>query len=426
MKPLAFLLAAALAMAAAPAERYASQVEPQMASLTALYKDLHEHPEVSNQEERTAGVIAGELRSAGYTVATGIGNHGVVGILRNGAGRTILVRTELDALPVEEKTGLPYASKNAGVMHACGHDLHMACFVGAARTLAQLKERWHGTLMFVGQPAEERVGGAHGMLVDGLYERFGKPDLAIALHDTPDIAAGQVGVTAGPLLASADTVDVVMRGIGGHGAHPEATKDPIVAAAQFVLALQTIVSRQNPPQEPALITVGSIHGGTAPNIIPDEVKLALTVRTFNEDVRKYILSAIERTARGVAMAAGIPEDRAPIVKVSEDGVPVTFNDPALAGRVKASLIAALGPQNVVDAKPEMVSEDFGLFGLPGRQIPICMFRLGATGPERLRESRDTRTPLPSLHSSRFAPVLEPALRTGVTAMTAVLVDLMSQ
>jgi hippurate hydrolase len=342
----------------------------------------------------------------------------------------------MDALPVEEKTGLPYASAihvkddggaTVGVMHACGHDLHMACFLGTARTLAHIKDRWHGTLMLIGQPAEERVGGARAMLDDRLYERFGRPDYCIAQHDNPEIAAGQVAVVAGPVLSSSTAVDVIIRGVGGHGARPEATKDPIVAAAQFVLALQTIVSRQTAPQDPAVVTVGSIHGGTKHNIIPDEVTLQISTRAFSDEVRRNTLAAIERTARGVALAAGIPEDRAPIVKVDEaEAVPVTYNDPALAARLKQSLRAALASENVLDGKAAMASEDFGLFGLQGRQIPCFMLWLGAADPEKLKESRRTGKPLPSLHSSLFAPLPEPAIRTGVIAMTSAVLELMSK
>ena len=281
--------------------------------------------------------------------------------------------------------------------------------------------------MLIGQPSEERVSGAHAMLADSLYERFGRPDYCIAQHDTPEIAAGQVGVVAGPILSAANTVDVIIRGVGGHGARPEATKDPVVMAAQFVLALQTIVSRQTAPQDPAVVTVGSIHGGNRPNIIPDEVKLQISTRAFSEEVRRNTLAAIERTARGVAMAAGVPEDRAPIVQVNQsESVPVTYNDPALAKRLTESLRVALGSQNVLDGKAAMVSEDFGLFGLEGRRIPCFMLWLGAADRDKLRESLRNGHALPSLHSSLFAPLPEPAIRTGVIAMTSAVLDLMAR
>jgi hippurate hydrolase len=426
-----------------PADELGALADAQLPALFTIYKDLHSHPEISQHEERTAALLAEELRKAGYTVADHIGKYpggrtafGVVAILKNGAGPTVLVRTEMDALPVEEKTGLPYAStvhtkddagQTVGAMHACGHDLHMTAFLGAARALAGMQARWHGTLMLIGQPAEERVTGASAMLADRLYQRFGRPDYCIAQHDTPEIAAGQVGVLAGPILSGASTVDVIIRGVGGHGARPEATKDPVVMAAQFILALQTIVSRQTAPQDPAVVTVGSIHGGTRPNIIPDEVKLQISTRAFSEDVRRNILAAIERTARGVALAAGVPEDRAPVVQVDQaESVPVTYNDPALAARLKNSLRAALGSQNVLDGKAAMASEDFGLFGLEGRPIPCFLLWLGAADSGKLKESARTGHLLPSLHSSLFAPLPEPAIRTGVIAMTAAVLDLMAK
>jgi len=406
--------------------------DAQLPDLLSIYQDLHRHPELSYQEARTSALLAGQLRKAGYSVTEHIGKrteggvvYGVLGILKNGAGPTVLVRTEMDALPVEEKTGLPYASESAGVMHACGHDLHMTCFLGTARLLARLKDRWHGTVMLVGQPAEERGEGASAMLAGGLYERFGKPDYVIAEHDNPEVEVGKVAVVSGPVLAAVSSVDVTIRGMGGHGARPEATKDPIVAAAQFVMALQTIVSRQTAPQDPAVVTVGSIHGGTKHNIIPDEVKLQLTTRAFKEDVMQNILADIERTARGVALAAGFPEDRAPIVTVSERD-PATYNDPTLAGRLRKALGSALGAGNVIDGQPVMASEDFGLFGLPGRQLPVFMLWLGASDPGKLQESLRIGKPLPSLHSSLFCPVPEPAIRTGVISMTASVLDLLSQ
>jgi hippurate hydrolase len=293
--------------------------------------------------------------------------------------------------------------------------------------LAGLKDRWSGTLILIGQPAEEGSGGAEAMLRDGLYARFGKPDYAIALHDDPYVEAGKVSVLAGPLLASSTSVDVVIRGMGGHGARPEMTKDPIVMAAEFVLALQTIVSRQLSPLDPGVVTVGSIHGGARQNVIPDDVTLQLSTRAFSDEARKTILAAIDRTARGIALAAGVPDDRAPIVKVREaEAVQVTYNDPKLAARLRPAFAAALGEGHVIDGKPEMVSEDFGLFGLEGRQIPTFMFRLGAADPKRLEESRKTGKPLPALHSSLFYPEMEPSIRTGVIATTAAALELLKK
>ena len=432
MKTLGLLCLAAVAPAlAAPADDLRSQADRELPSLLAAYKDLHAHPELSQHEERTSAFLTAELRRAGYTVTDHIGKYpdgtaafGIAAVLKNGAGPVVLVRTEMDALPVEEKTGLAFASQNAGVMHACGHDLHMASFLGTARLLAKLKDRWSGTLLLIGQPAEETAGGARAMLADDLYSRLATPDFAIALHDEPSIEAGKVGVVSGPLAASSTSVDVVIRGVGGHGARPELTKDPIVAAAQFILAIQTIVSRQVPPQEPAVVTVGSIHGGSKHNIIPDQVALQLTTRSYSDEVRRTILAAIEREARGMALAAGVPDNLAPIVKVSAtDTTPVTYNDPKLAARLRSAFVAALGEGNVVDHKPLMTSEDFGRFGLEGRQIPAFMFLLGASEPAKLAESLRTGKPLPSLHSSQFYPEVEPALRTGIVSTTAAVLEL---
>lgn len=385
------------------ADDIATHVQQQIPSLVSAYKVFHQHPELSGHEEQTAALLAAELRKAGYTVTEHVGKYpdgrpaaGIVAVMKNGSGPTLLVRTELDALPVEEKTGLPFASQvrarndagqEVGVMHACGHDLHMTSFLGTARVLAQSKDRWSGTLMLVGQPAEETTGGAKAMLADNIYERFGRPDFAIALHDDAGIDSGKIGVMPGPILASATSVDVVIRGVGGHGARPEMTKDPVVMAAEFVLALQTIVSRQISPLDPAVVTVGSIHGGSKHNVISDEVTLQLSTRAFSEKARQTILTGIERTARGIALAGGVPEDRMPIVKVKQsEVVPVTYNDPKLAARLKSAFVAALGESNVLEGRPEMVSEDFGFFGLDNRAIPILMFRLGATDTARLQES----------------------------------------
>ena len=417
MKPPALLLFAATApwLAAQPVDLPALAAK-EVPSLTAFYQELHAHPELSRQEEHTSARLADELRKTGFTVTEHLGKYpdgrpgfGIVALMKNGPGPTVLVRTELDALPIEEKTGLPFAShvrahnatgQDVGVMHACGHDLHMSSFLGTARVLAGLKDRWSGTLMMVGQPAEETVEGARSLLADGLYTRFPKPDFAIALHDEPSVVAGKVALRPGPIYASATTLDVTIRGIGGHGARPEATKDPVVMAAEYVLALQTIVSRQNPPLDPAVVTVGSIHGGSKNNIIPDEVVLQLTVRAFNEDVRKKMLASIERMARGVALVGDVPDDRMPIVKIyPNESVPETYNDPKLAARLKQDFVAALGAANVIDDDPIMVSEDFGLFSLDGHQIPSLQFQLGAAFPEKLQEASRTGKPVPTLHSS---------------------------
>jgi hippurate hydrolase len=418
-----------------------AMIDRDIASWLTTYRNLHLAPELSHREEKTSAFVAGELRKLGFTVTEHIGKYenaqwsgyGVVGVLRNGPGPTVLVRTELDALPVAEKTGLAYASQiktknDAGlevsVMHACGHDIHMTSFLGTAKMLSELKSRWSGTLIMLGQPAEETGDGANAMLRDNLYANFPKPDFAIALHDKPELETGKVGYTPGYAMASATSIDVKIRGVGGHGSAPEATKDPIVVAAQVVMALQTIVSRENSPLEPAVVTVGSIHGGTRYNIIPDEVNLQLTVRTYKEEVRKHILASIERIVKGVAMTAGIPEDRAPEVKVSE-GTGSTYNDPQLIERLVVTFKQALGDENVVKVPPIMASEDFGYFSMD-HTIPTTIFWLGASDPAKVKASRESGVALPGLHSALFAPVPEPTLRTGVKAMTSAVLDLMKK
>ena len=418
-------------------------IDRDIASLVTTYKALHAAPELSHYEQKTASFFAAQLRAMGYTVTERVGKYenpewtgyGVVAVLKNGAGPTVLLRTELDALPVDEKTGLPYASKvkmkndtgqEVSVMHACGHDVHITSMLGTAKMLSEMKDQWHGTLVILGQPAEEVIDGARSILRDGLYERFPKPDYVIALHDSADLEAGKVGYTPGFAMASSTSVDIKIRGLGGHGARPEATKDPIVVAAQVILALQTIVSREDWPLDPVVVTVGSIHGGTKHNIIPDEVDLQLTVRAYKETVRKRVLASIERITKGIAMAAGIPEDRAPIVKFSETQVTsATYNDPQLTERLAATFVKALGQENVVKLEPVMMSEDFGYLSLE-QKIPAVQFTLGAVDPAKVKQNKETGTPLPSLHSALFAPLPEPALRTGVKAMTSAVLDLMKK
>jgi len=416
----------------------AASVERQLPALTETYKHLHRNPELSHHEEKTSALLAGELRKLGYTVTERVGKYpdgsqayGVVAILQNGTGPHVLVRTEMDALPVEEKTGLDYAStvrstnaqgQDVGVMHACGHDIHMTVLLGVGREMAERKAKWHGTLMLIGQPSEETIDGSKAMLADGLYERFGRPDFVLSEHDSNDVAAGSISIKGGPLLASSTGIYVTMRGVGGHGSRPEAGKDPIVLAAEFVLVAQTIVSRQIDPQQPAVLTVGTIHGGTKNNIIPDEVQLGISLRTYSPAVRDAIVADIRRTAKGLAESYGIPEDRMPAVTLGES-TPETYNDPALAERLRASATAALGKQRVEEAKAVMGSEDVGLFTLEGK-IPGVMYWLGAADAGKLANSRNTGVPLPSLHSALFAPVYAPAIETGVTAMTAMVLDLL--
>jgi len=418
-----------------------AMIDRDIASWLSTYRALHAAPELSHREEKTSAFVAGELRKLGFTVTERIGKfqnaqwvgYGLAAVMKNGPGPTVLVRTELDALPVEEKTGVPYSSQvktknDAGVevsvMHACGHDMHMTSFLGTARMLTELKNRWSGTLVLLGQPAEETGDGAQAMLRDDLYTRIPRPDFAVALHDKPELETGKVGYTPGYAMASATSIDIKIRGIGGHGSMPEATKDPVVVAAQVVMALQTIVSRENSPLDPAVVTVGSIHGGTRYNIIPDEVNLQLTVRTYKEEVRRRVLAAIERIVKGVAASAGIPEDRAPIVKIAE-GTGSMYNEPQLVDRLVPVFKQALGEENVVKVAPIMASEDFGYFSLD-QKIPTVMFWLGASDPMKLKQSRETGVALPGLHSALFAPVPEPTLRTGVKAMTSAVMELMKK
>jgi len=412
--------------------------ERQLPALTETYKHLHENPELSGHEVQTAAFVAGELRKLGYTVTEHVGKYedgtqaeGVVAVLENGKGPRVMLRTELDALPVEEKTGLDYASQvkttnaqgqTVSVMHACGHDLHMTVMLGVARELVERKAEWHGTVMVIGQPAEEIIAGAKAMLADHLYERFGRPDFVLSEHDSNDVAAGTIAVKGGPLLASATSIVVTVRGIGGHGSRPQAGKDPIVLAAEFVLVAQTIVSRQIDAQDPAVLTVGTIHGGTKNNIIPDEVTMGLTLRTYSMDVRDQIVAAIKRELNGLAEGYGIPADRMPTVTIMES-TPPTLNDAALAERMRVSAAEALGKERVEQAVAVMGSEDVGLFTLDGK-IPGAMYWLGAADAAKLAESRKTGVPLPSLHSALFAPVYAPAIKTGVAAMTAMAMDLL--
>jgi hippurate hydrolase len=417
-------------------------VDRELDSLVHIYEGIHAAPELSHHEQNTSSMLASQLRASGYAVTDHVGKYpsgrwqgyGIVAVLRNGTGPTVLVRADMDALPVEEQTGLPYASRvrasddsgnEVPVSHACGHDIHVTVLIGTARMLAAMKDRWHGTLVLVGQPSEEKGDGARAMLADGLYTRFPRPDLAVALHDFGELQAGTVGYTSGYMLAGATSVDVTLRGRGGHGAYPQSTKDPIVMAAEFVLAAQTIVSREITPTDPAVVSVGSIHGGTKYNVIPDEVKLQLTTRTYKPEVRQHILDSLSRIAKGIAEENGISGDRAPTVAVNETewAAPV-YNDPVLTERVVTALKSTLGPSNVIPLERVMGSEDFGAYGLDNHQIPTVFFRLGAIDAKRIAASKATGVPLPSLHSSLFWPAPEATIRTGVTAMTSVVLSLM--
>ena len=416
-------------------------VASEVPSCLAIYKDVHSHPELSGHEQRTSALVAKELRAAGCEVTENFGKYdkpnlkcyGVIGLMKNGKGPLVMVRTDLDALPVEEETGLPYASKvttkddegnEVHVMHACGHDVHIAAFIATARALQRLKDRWHGTVMFVAQPSEEKGSGARALLRAGLYNRFGKPDFALGFHDSAQMQTGHIGVTEGYTYASVDSVDVTVRGMGGHGAYPHKTKDPIVLSAEIINAWQTIASREINPIDPVVVTVGSIHGGTKHNIISDEVKMQLTVRTYKAEVREQVLGAIERIAKGCALAAGVPTDRAPIVHVlREEFTPSTYNNPELTKRLVNVWKETLGPGNVETPEPTMGGEDFSEYSLPDHSIPAVDFHIGAVDPAKLAQSKKSGTPLPSLHSNKFAPVPEPTIRVGTVAMTSAVLEL---
>src|SRR5215471_4743542 len=438
--PLAWMMLSAFVVPAT-AQNLRSFVDSETPLLLDTYKDIHAHPELSHSEARTSGVLAAALRDAGFTVSERVGRYpdgslayGVVGILRNGAGPTLMIRADMDALPIVEETGLPYAShvtaknpdgQTIGVMHACGHDVHTTVLIGTARAMAAMKSQWHGTLMLVGQPSEEIFDGAKAMLNDHLYERFGRPDRIIGLHDTSDLAAGTVGIRGGPSYSSVTSIDVVIRGVGGHGAFPQSGRDPITLAALYITQIQTIVSREEDPQDPTVLTVGSIHGGTKRNIIPDAVKLELTTRSYSDKSRDIVIQGLKEMAAGVTASAGLPPDRAATVTVLEDeSTPAVYNDPAQTETVKATLVKTFGAENVFDIPRVMGSEDVGVFALPNHEIPLTYFRLGAMDPTKLAAAEAAGKRLPGGHTSRFEPLPEPTLRSGVTAMTSVALSLL--
>lgn len=432
MKPVLLFAFAALTLRAADP---ASVVRQELPSLVTLYQELHANPELSMHEVETAARVAKELREAGLEVTEKVGGHGVVGVLKNGEGPVILVRTDLDALPVKEQTGTPYAStkvvkddlgREVNVMHACGHDIHMTSFIGTARALSKLRDQWKGTVVMIGQPAEERVLGARLMLRAGLFSKFPKPDKAIALHCASDLPHGTVGIVEGYALANVDSVEIVVKGVGGHGSMPHLCKDPIVLASHIVLALQTIVSREVRPGDPAVVTVGSIHGGTKSNIISDEVRLQLTLRSYKTETRQHLIDSIKRIVKAQAESAGMPADKMPEVIVSDDQTPALYNQPALCAEVRRHLDATLGEANVLTREPVMGAEDFAEYGLTKEKVPLCMFWLGTQPPDVVAEAKKKGITLPSLHSPYFKPIPEPSIETGVKAMTSAVIGLMAK
>lgn len=409
------------------AGRIRTRFAAEEASLHSLYRELHANPETSWNEVQTARRFAIELRAVGAVVTTGIGTNGVVGILRNGPGPVVLLRTDLDGLPVREETGLAFASSKrmpdgkggeTHVMHACGHDLHMTAVTGVARLLATLTNDWRGTVVVIGQPAEEVGSGARAMLRDGLYSRFPKPDFALSLHCHAALPAGTVGVVEGYALANVDSIDIRLRGVGGHGAYPHATRDPIVLAAQSILALQTIRSREISPLEAVVVTVGSVHGGSKHNIIPEEVALQLTVRSFTDEVRNSTLESIRRIVRAQAQSVGVPEDRMPEVRLRDENTPALYNDPTLARRLGAVLRSNLGDARVREVKPAMGGEDFSEFGRTPEKVPLFDLWVGVVPADQ------DPAKAPSLHSSRFAPDLKPTLETAVHSLAAEILELL--
>ncbi len=429
---------AALGISApAAAQDLGAEVQKQMPSLMTIYKDLHANPELSFMEVRSAGILAAEARKLGFEVTEKVGGTGVVAVMKNGSGPVVLIRADMDGLPVTEQTGWPGASKvrvttkegvETGVMHACGHDTHMTSWIGTARLMAANKDKWSGTLVMIGQPAEERGAGARMMLADGLYTRFPRPQYAIAFHDAAQFPAGMIGYTPGYALANVDSVDVLVKGLGGHGAYPQATKDPIVLASRIVTSLQTLVSRETSPLDSAVVTVGSFHAGAKHNIIPDEAKLQLTVRSYTDEVRAKLLDGIARIAKGEAIAAGIPEDRMPVVSVEkEEYTPATFNTPDFTEEMAAGLKARFGDQRVVQLPPVMGGEDFGRFSRDeNKDIKSLIIWVGGVPQGEFDAAKKEGRTLPSLHSPFWAPDAPAVISTATEALTSMAMKLMAK
>ena len=416
-------------------EEVKAKVAAEFASLRALYEHLHANPELSWMEEKTAALVARELRAAGLDVTEGVGRRGVVGVLRNGPGQTVLLRADMDALPVKETTGVAYAStavvqdhegRQQPAMHACGHDVHMTSLIGTARVLNALRARWSGTVVFIAQPAEEIVEGARAMLDDGLYRRFPKPDVALTFHNDAQLPAGIVGYGEGPFMSGVSSLDIVVRGVGGHGSAPHTTKDPVLLASQIVVALQPIISREVKPGTRAVVTVGTIHGGLKRNIIPEDVKLELTLRAYDDAVMQQLVAAIKRIAAGTAQAAGVPEDRMPIVTVTRESSDPVVNDGPLTRRLAATFTAWLGAERVRAIEPVGAAEDFTYFGRTAERVPISLWRVGATAPAIFEAAATRGTPVPSNHNPGFAPVPEPTLTTGITTSTAAVLEILGK
>ena len=427
------LLALSMMPGAVMADQVDDAIGRELPSLTALYRDLHAHPELSLQEKATSAKLAALVRPLGFTVTEGVGGHGVVAVMKNGPGPVLLIRADMDALPVVEKTGLPFASTvrattrdgvESGVMHACGHDTHMAAWVGTARTLAAMKALWSGTLVMILQPAEEIGLGATAMLGDGLFTRFPRPTHAIAFHDAANIEAGQIGYTPGYALANVDSVDLVVRGVGGHGAYPQTVRDPIVLASRIVTTLQTLVSREQDPQDPAVVTVGSFVAGTKHNIVPDEARLLITVRSYSDETRKRLLDGIARIAKGEAIAAGVPEDRMPVMTVEKDYTPATFNTPDFSEQMATVFRRHFGEAAVAKVPATMGGEDFGQYYRADKSIRSLIFWVGGVPSDKMALAKAVKTMLPSLHSPYWAPQADAVIGMGARALTVAALDIL--
>ncbi|HET7575651.1 MAG TPA: amidohydrolase [Sphingomicrobium sp.] len=436
MKKLLWLAAAAMTLATpAAAASLPDSIQADMPMLMNLYRDLHAHPELSMMEVRTPALLAGKMRELGFDVTEHVGKTGVVAVMKNGSGPVLLIRADMDALPVREQTGLPFASKvrakslagvETDVMHACGHDTHITTWLATARRLSSMKDQWSGTIVMILQPGEELVMGAKAMLDDGLFTRFPKPDYLLAFHDSASLPAGVIGVTPGYALANVDTVNIDVKGVGGHGAYPQNTKDPIVLGSQIVLALQTLVSRENDPLEPAVVTVGSFHSGTKSNIISDEAKLALTVRSYTPETRKLLLDGIRRIARGEAIAAGLPEDKMPVVEIEQPSADATFNTPLLSDRLLKLFGAHFGSDRVEQTKSIMAAEDFGRFWLADKSKQSVIFWVGGVPKAKWDAVKGDTLKLPALHSPLWAPDAEAVISTATEAMTVAVLDILKK
>lgn len=420
--------------AGASAQSLDEQVRKQMPSLIEIYQDLHANPELSFMEVRSAAILAAEARSLGFDVTEKVGGTGIVAVMKNGPGPVVMLRADMDGLPVTEQTGLAGASKirvttkegvETGVMHACGHDTHMTAWVGVARLMAANRKNWSGTLVMIGQPAEERGAGARMMLEDGLYTRFPKPQYALAFHDAAQFPAGMIGYTPGYALANVDSVDIWVKGIGGHGAYPQTTKDPIVLASRIVSSLQTLVAREISPLDSAVVTVGSFHAGAKHNIIPDEARLQLTVRSYTDEVRSALLEGIARIARGEAIAAGLPEDKMPVVSVEKDEfTPSTYNTPEFTNEMAAFLKSRFGEGRVAEVPPVMGGEDFGRFARGDKEIKSLIIWVGGVPKAEIESAKKNNRALPSLHSPFWAPDAPAVISTATEALTAMAMKLM--